>query len=239
MCVLLLFQRDSHLFCLATGVKTPPPSQSVRASFSSEMSTCHSDQSHMNSWRLDLKWVHTDVLIMQMLRQDSSFCVSHNKSIITISIHSLSILLLTRTNYNRQLHICRCRHWHCLISRFLNFWGWCFISASEGIFQTYLWVVWRLKSEKWSDLQAEYVLMCWGVPWPVPILPPTMLWLPCNCIHSSLSLIRFRTTSYKLSVKYWTYNTYISLITSSHTWRNLNILWKLCSGFSNYFRRCS
>ena len=108
MCVLLLFQRDSHLFCLATGVKTPPPSQSVRASFSSEMSTCHSDQSHMNSWRLDLKWVHTDVLIMQMLRQDSSFCVSHNKSIITISIHSLSILLLTRTNYNRQLHIWRC-----------------------------------------------------------------------------------------------------------------------------------
>ena len=110
MCVLLLFKRDSHLFCLATGVKTPPPSQSVRASFSSEMSTCHSDQSHMNSWRLDLKWVHTDVLIMQMLRQDSSFCVSHNKSIITISIHSLSILLLTRTNYNRQLHIWRCRH---------------------------------------------------------------------------------------------------------------------------------
>ena len=76
---------------------------------------------YMNSWRLDLKWVHTDVLIMQMLRQDSSFCVSHNKSIITISIHSLSILLLTRTNYNRQLHIWRCRHWHCLISRFLNF----------------------------------------------------------------------------------------------------------------------
>ena len=49
--------------------------------------------------------VGTDVLIMQMLRQDSSFCVSHNKSIITISIHSLSILLLTRTNYKRQHRI--------------------------------------------------------------------------------------------------------------------------------------
>ena len=237
MCVLLLFQRDSHLFCLATGVKTPslpvcPGIIFIRnVNFSLRPIT----------YELLATWfeVGTDVLIMQMLRQDSSFCVSHNKSIITISIHSLSILLLTRTNYNRQLHIWRCRHWHCLISRFLNFWGWCFISASEGIFQTYLWVVWRLKSEKWSDLQAEYVLMCWGVPWPVPILAPTMLWLPCNCIHSSLSLIRFRTTSYKLSVKYWTYNTYISLITSSHTWWNLKILWKLCSGFSNYFRRCS
>ena len=238
MCVLLLFQRDSHLFCLATGVKTPP-----------SLPVCPSIFFIRNvnislrpiTYELLATWfeVGTDVLIMQMLRQDSSFCVSHNKSIITISIHSLSILLLTRTNYNRQLHIWRCRHWHCLISRFLNFWGWCFISASEGIFQTYLWVVWRLKSEKWSDLQAEYVLMCWGVPWPVPILPPTMLWLPCNCIHSSLYLIRFRTTSYKLSVKYWTYNKYISLITSSHTWWNRNILWKLCCGFSNYIRRCS